>query len=476
MRLFISAEQSLLPPQEISAFFSNSKNPLVGALAKTDVWASQWKQDVGTPAWSYNDIEDVRKLRNNLNNSSDTIDAILSDPRVHYLLERRFRSTFFRSTFNCFTTVYTLAAALEGMLRETRPNAIIFHTVPHHLHDYLLSRIAEALSIRTFIIKFTPLPWRTWVCEGVDTQMVCNLGSPTITEVSTETRDYLARLKGTYKNAIPEYERRLANAVKGKHLALRPEITASLRSFASGRFADAVYWASAARHKRYLYKKYEQYSANFSLPKDYVVMFLHFQPERTSVPEGLNYCHHWRGIFEVSQAIPDNFSLIIKEHPAMFRRRLDLRVRDQFFYESTHNLPNVKIAPLWFDTFDLVDRASMIVTLTGTVGFEAIARNKPVLTLGVAAYKDHPSVFNASSATDIRAAVHGALDFSRHSQSNNLDHYLKWVETNSFPAPDHSSFDTMYGSAINAAFYNAIRATSFTQNPFEKHLATTTSI
>ena len=48
-------------------------------------------------------------------------------------------------------------------------------------------------------------------------------------------------------------------------------------------------------------------------------------------------------------------------------------------FKSILSLPNVVIAPVYEDTNKIIQQSEMVAVVTGTVGWEAILRNKPVI-------------------------------------------------------------------------------------------------
>ena len=59
------------------------------------------------------------------------------------------------------------------------------------------------------------------------------------------------------------------------------------------------------------------------------------------------------------------------------------------FYDDLAKCPRVKLIPTEVNTFDLIKHSKAISTVTGTVGWEAIVRQKPVIAFGLSWYENY---------------------------------------------------------------------------------------
>jgi hypothetical protein len=136
----------------------------------------------------------------------------------------------------------------------------------------------------------------------------------------------------------------------------------------------------------------------------YVAVFLARQPERSSVPEGGRYGQQLRMVHALAGALPDGWHIYVREHPATFMSGPKL-VRGPWSYDGLLALPGVSLVSSRVDPFRLIDRARAVATVTGTVGFEAVARGVPCLAFGAAPYVGCDGVYRIRNDTDLRTAV-----------------------------------------------------------------------
>jgi len=204
--------------------------------------------------------------------------------------------------------------------------------------------------------------------------------------------------------------------------------------------------------KKRLHDSYLRVSVDELPHVSFVVFFLHYQPERSSLPDGQFYAQQWMAIRLLSLSLPKGWKLLVREHPTTWLLPLDISARAIDFYQEIATLPNTRICSMDVDTFELIDNCAAVATLTGSVGFQAILRDKPVIAFGLPPYKDHPACFSIRSAADLHQAFDAIQnrDLSAEFSDEALQRYLLWVERNSVAA-DMDETDLSEGRLKNFA-------------------------
>ncbi len=128
-----------------------------------------------------------------------------------------------------------------------------------------------------------------------------------------------------------------------------------------------------------------------------VYLPLHFTPEATVdywVDNPL-FALQNETIFDIIENTPAHINFLIKEHPAMYMRRsID-------FYESLKSYNNVILIHPYESSNALLNKVENILVFTGSVGVEALLRNKRVLTLTNNYYSNlHPNISKINKITD----------------------------------------------------------------------------
>jgi len=136
-------------------------------------------------------------------------------------------------------------------------------------------------------------------------------------------------------------------------------------------------------------------ASNFSDIK-FVYFSLHLQPEMTVVPLGGNFSDQLLAIKCLSDFIPDDWYIVVKENP-----KQGIFSRNKLFFDELKQNLKVKLADWYCDTFKLIEQSQFVSTITGSAGFEAISGGKPALIFGYAWYRKFPGVFKWSENLSI---------------------------------------------------------------------------
>jgi hypothetical protein len=119
------------------------------------------------------------------------------------------------------------------------------------------------------------------------------------------------------------------------------------------------------------------------LPDLYSVFALHYEPERTSLPEGLPIDFQADAVLKARGLIPEASLLVVKEHYSQQTSALrGFTGRSPLFYDLVESFPNTVFANTTDRLSELVVGAQCVFTLTGTIAIEAVLRGVPVAYFG----------------------------------------------------------------------------------------------
>jgi hypothetical protein len=107
----------------------------------------------------------------------------------------------------------------------------------------------------------------------------------------------------------------------------------------------------------------------------YIYFPLSGQPEYSNNILGTMWMDHHHLIETLAKSIPHDWVVYVKEHPGV----LSDRIRPMNFYKQIEKLPNVFLAPLYAPSHEIISNAEMVAVISGTSGWEAIWRKKPVI-------------------------------------------------------------------------------------------------
>lgn len=359
-------------------------------------------------------------------NPIDAYRYVIDDHRTLLIADRILNRGRWLSTFNNTRNIEIMVYNAWMFLTKVKPDFLVFQATPHALNSWLLGKVAEFLSIPVYMIQTSPLPWHFWMIEGLDRQ------TPVFPKVQAANADYillnrfLEKNSASYANAIPSYEKKRIDSRGGKFWSWKKELK------------DCFEHPSLLRvllKKRTLYDLYNSMIKKVpdaSIKR--IVFFMHYQPERTSLPEGKWFSQQWVIIRALSATLPNGWRLLVKEHPSIFTGRFDWRYRDPEFYRNISLLPNVDLISIEEDTFNLIDGAEAIATITGTVGVQALIRGTPVILFGYGSYRKAYGVFEIQNYNNLRQAFEAIVAMDKKKVIDETKEYLNFVSRSSVTA------------------------------------------
>ena len=149
------------------------------------------------------------------------------------------------------------------------------------------------------------------------------------------------------------------------------------------------------RNERYVLRH-----AREPLPgEDFAAFYLHFQPEATTSAQAPYFINQDSLCEALAISLPGDIALYVKEHKASLGNRGQAYFRDLLIY------PNVRLISPFVSGVELAQQARFVATVTGTVGFEAIALNKPLLIFGDTFYDICPWIHKVKNLEDLASLV-----------------------------------------------------------------------
>lgn len=148
-------------------------------------------------------------------------------------------------------------------------------------------------------------------------------------------------------------------------------------------------------YRRYNLKKSLFNSIEFvDLNEKYVYFPLHFEPERTTNPDGGEYHDQFKALVKLREFVPKNINIVIKEHPSqIYVGNKGSRGRSPLFYQLIKNIKGVKFVDFNLNSIDLIKKSELVVSITGTVALEAAILGKKSITFGSVWYDKCPNIF-----------------------------------------------------------------------------------
>jgi hypothetical protein len=310
----------------------------------------------------------------------DIIEAISAMPTAIALAQRLQLGGLIPGYFNDYLALKVLILNAIKVINKNKFTKLIWTNTPHDWTWYL-AEVGRKLSIPVYHTRVVN-PF------GV-VQIVCNFRDvvtikKTRTVKTSEVENIFQKYRGSYSDAMPIYER---NNIKkyGLNRSLMVRFNAIFRNKSLFRMVVA----GISEIKQIEYRNcYNKSCSEISVNYDFGIFFLHYQPERTTIPDGGDYFDQLSAIERICSELKENEILYVREHPSTFRLDFDLRYRSINFIKRLKALNKVKLLAVEGDVFDLVDKCKFVATVTGNVGFEALVRGVKTITFGNTFYDE----------------------------------------------------------------------------------------
>ncbi|MGB7287740.1 MAG: hypothetical protein WBC71_12480 [Salaquimonas sp.] len=289
---------------------------------------------------------------------------------------------------------HLFSAALSNAsawLEATKPEALVFSNVPHQGAIIVLFYVARARGIATHVFLQSHFPGKSWAFDHwTDLGPFHNTRPNTNFEVDI-----------TPPKEQPFYMK-----------SVRSEFSRSARAFASGVRARAVVFfgltglnqiqrrasfnrnigriKKEAENLNYFRKAKRFFSADIDEieGKDFVYFPFHLQPEMTTDVLGGAFSDQALALEKLCRVVPENIAIVVKENP-----KQRSQMRSEAFFDRLSRRPNLIAVHRNTSSFELINKAKCVATVTGTAGWEALRMGKPVICFGHIYWNSLPGVF-----------------------------------------------------------------------------------
>lgn len=156
-------------------------------------------------------------------------------------------------------------------------------------------------------------------------------------------------------------------------------------------FKMILFWPILDKIKKLNWKLFEQPVAG----EKYVFYPLHVDPEMSTSLMGKWYINQLSLIDNIAKSLPCNYKLYVKEHKRNFSSR------PSYYHDEIKKNPNVRLISPDADSFEIIKQCSLVLTITGTAGWEAVLFQKPVIVFGEIYYSNFSEVSKAGKLADL---------------------------------------------------------------------------
>lgn len=375
----IAIEPSSFSKNQIK-YLIEETNPLttfVFRIKKVGEWKNYDFSEYNKRVLTYDDEINLRNVKYEYEPSLiQLIHEVINDHQTLLFYDREgFIKNYGFGLSNFTRYISNLVVEYFFFYKEVNPDLKYFRSTPHNLESWVNAIVAENLGITVLVGHATTLFRRSLKKGFRKEREFCKvpfeLANRNISNEISILNSLYIKTQSKYKDAMPEYERKRFAKNKGKHYKLS---------------VDLIKWWKKPHlvyNKYVCYNEYETLSEELLKNEKYIIFFMHYQPERTSHPEGFGFAQQMIIIHTLRLSAPKNVTIVVKEHPSVFTNKCDLFHRHPSFYRDIESLQGVKLLKLETDNFDIIDNALAVATITGTVGREALIRGVPTVYFGI---------------------------------------------------------------------------------------------
>lgn len=301
---------------------------------------------------------------------------------------------------------YQLLLYWKHFLKTNKVNVIFFPRVPHLGYGNIVYHLAKKMGIQTIIVRDTLLDSRTIISQDYMVQEKVPLTfrkSASLMELNRQLDPKLSlnlKTKSSVMNLnISDNSSVLRQNKHGLwsvfHLRTIRALLSMIHPFWE-QYYPSIFYLEKHRswlnyyislifyyfHNRKNWAIYRSLSSRVDLKKKYIYLALHYQPERSSMPEGGVFENQLLMVDILSKSLPKGWSLYVKEHPYQFSRsdNRKMNFRDEDFYRKIAGYKNVRLVNIEQPSAELIEKSLAVATLTGSTGWEALLKSKPVIT------------------------------------------------------------------------------------------------
>lgn len=163
--------------------------------------------------------------------------------------------------------------------------------------------------------------------------------------------------------------------------------------------------------KNYLKKTYDSNIEYYFYP-------IHYHPEASTSILASSYVNEFHNILNISINIPFGSVLLVKEHESSVGNQ-SLK-----FYKQISFLPNVVLLSHKLNAKEIILHSKAVITITSTVGYEAIILNKPVYVFGDVFYDFHPLCIKLKNYNELFENLSASHEISNYDPKLFLYAYL----------------------------------------------------
>ena len=358
------------------------------------------------------------------------------------------------------------------VISRSDPSILVFGVTPHEFGEFVVWSVAEWMGVKAIFFQPCPLAPAMLARRNLD-EVVISQAATVRSSAHSEliTKIARSRIERLDEGLAPTYmeHQKARDVVVGKARHRLLALRSSLRWLWRERFPEAVDFSGHEHRHRFVLRlakiflvrslqsnlRKQVLSLGLAVRADetYCVLALHYEPERTSIPDGLPIVFQGDALVFARNFIPEHVSLLVKEHYSQQSSALrGFLGRSPHFHDVVRTLPNTRFVPTASDLSTIVTGADCVFTLTGTVAIEAVLRGVPVVYFGHPWWAGLPGTVRAEAGADFNEV----RNMKMPSRLQVVSHLLALIRDTMIPGIPDGSAQVGESAAVPPNFQDSV--------------------
>tara|TARA_B110000495_G_scaffold8202_1_gene6021 strand:+ start:59 stop:1564 length:1506 start_codon:yes stop_codon:yes gene_type:complete len=322
----------------------------------------------------------------------------------------------------------------ESILDEVKPDVLVIHETALH-QEHLFYQLCRKRGIKVLMLNQSKIAYKCIISEELN-KLDC---MPKLSDIESEGRNF-EELRTSL--SIKDNSKQLKiyqNDLGGNRIT---KLKAVLEYFLKSNNSNIkTHFSYYGRSKLKVLIKYPLLILITKLRKSFIdknleyeihpnekfILFtLHQEPERVLLIGAPFYTNQLEIIRHIAKSLPIGFKLYVKEHFSQELRGW----RKISYYKEILEIPNVRLYHPVLNIKELIEKSSLVISISGTSGLEAAFFQKPSVVMADLGYAILPSVQKLDSIENLSNLIKNGLDMKV--EASDLDRYLTILEEHSF--------------------------------------------
>lgn len=376
-----------------------------------------------------NDLHGIEFTARNSRGFMDRPDLLEIRDRAFRMMDRRDPYGAYHTTDRDMTFYRTCLYAISS-LERWQPDFVQFIDAPHSVIHYLLYEAAGHLGIPTW--SFSPWSFAPVISlrRGIFGEPIKIEPANRPIDIRSTVDEFLEKFRDDNKDFDPFYMQR-QKRIDRKNKSMKARIHRTvIKPMKQGRdrlsenagqskekgllddsrlhFLEPLFRQHFVEKRRRTLQQRLTETENTAPPlnEKYAFYPLQYEPERTTVPDGMDHYDQCRTLIRLREFVPGHIPILVKEHYSQLTRALEgFKGRSPQFYNLVEELDNCHMVPVSAHPRELIKNSLLTVSITGSAALEAACMGTLGMTFGCPWFRGVPGVVQYRTGLDFETAT-----------------------------------------------------------------------